>query len=150
MLEWTNDGCPFARKWYGSGAMQSLQRDATARGAVWLSVISSAPGEQGNVTGTQADALTAQRHAAPTHVLLDPSGTLGHLYRATTTPDIFVVAPSGTLAYAGGADSVVSADPADLARAEPTGREAVMTVLAGQPVAHPVTRPYGCSVKYAN
>ena len=102
------------------------------------------------MSGAQADALAAQRHAASTHVLLDPSGKLGHLYGATTAPDIFVVAPSGTLAYAGGADSVASTHPADLARAGPTGREALMAVLAGRPVAHPVTRPCGCSVKYAN
>ena len=76
--------------------------------------------------------------------------SLGHLYGASTTPDIFVVTPAGVLAYAGGADSIPSTDPADLARAEPYAREAIAAVLAGKPVAHAVTRPYGCSVKYAS
>src|SRR6516164_6131914 len=47
VLEWTNDECPYVGKWYRSGAMQQLQRDASALGAVWLTVVSSAPGEHG-------------------------------------------------------------------------------------------------------
>jgi hypothetical protein len=150
VLEWTNDGCPFVAKWYGSGAMQQLQRDAAAKGAVWLSVISSAPGEQGYADGARADQLTASRQAAPAHVLLDPKGSLGHLYSAVTTPHIFVVSPDGVLAYMGGADSIASTRIEDMARAEPYAREAIDAVVSGQPVAHPVTRPYGCSVKYGS
>jgi len=149
ILEWTNDGCPYVGKWYRSGAMQQLQHDASARGAIWLSVVSSAPGEQGYVDGTQANADTVNRHAAPTHVLLDPTGTLGRLYGAETTPHIFVITHTGVLAYMGGADSIASTRVDDLARAEPYAREAVMAVLDNQPVTHPVTRPYGCTVKYA-
>jgi hypothetical protein len=149
VMEWTNDGCPFVGKWYRSGAMQQLQRDATSRGAIWLTVISSAPGEQGYADGTGANTDTVNRHAAPTHVLLDPTGALGHLYGAETTPHIFVVNRAGLLAYMGGADSIPSTHVADLARAEPYAREAIMAVLDNQPVQHPVTRPYGCTVKYA-
>ncbi len=150
VLEWTNDGCPFVGKWYRSGAMQQLQRDAAAKGAVWLSVISSAPETQGFADGARANELTASRNAAPAHVLLDPTGTLGHLYSAMTTPHIFVIAPDGVLAYMGGADSIASTQVEDMARAEPNAREAVDAVVAGQSVAHPVTRPYGCSVKYGS
>ncbi len=149
ILEWTNDGCPYVGKWYRSGAMQQLQRDAAARGAIWLSVISSAPGEQGYADEARANALTQSRNAAPTHVLLDPTGALGHLYGAETTPHIFVITPAGVLAYAGGADSIASTRIDDMARAEPYAREAVLAVLNGQPVQHTVTRPYGCTVKYA-
>jgi len=150
VLEWTNDGCPYVGKWYRSGAMQQLQRDATRLGAVWLSVISSAPGEQGFADGPRANALTQARNAAPTHVLLDPDGTLGHLYGAETTPQIFVVTPAGALAYDGGADSIASTRIEDLGRAEPYAREAVLAVLGGQQVARAVTRPYGCTVKYSS
>ncbi|HVT34824.1 MAG TPA: redoxin domain-containing protein, partial [Nevskiaceae bacterium] len=69
VLEWTNDGCPFVHKHYDSGNMQSLQKDATARGVVWLSMVSSAPGKEGHVTAQQAAQLTRERHAAPTAVL---------------------------------------------------------------------------------
>ncbi|MDR3514329.1 MAG: redoxin domain-containing protein [Azospirillaceae bacterium] len=150
VLEWTNDGCPFVGKWYQSGAMQQLQRDATARGAVWLSVISSAPGQQGFVDGGRANQLTQERNAAPSRVLLDPRGVIGHLYDARTTPEIFVIAPDGTLAYMGGADSIASTREEDLAKAEPFAREAIFAVFDGKPVLHPVTRPYGCTVKYAD
>ena len=150
VLEWTNDGCPYVGKWYRSGAMQALQREATGQGAVWLSVISSAPGEQGYADGPRANALTRSRAAAPSHVLLDPTGALGHLYGAETTPHIFVIAADGTLAYMGGADGLATTREADLARAEPYAREAIEAVLHGQPVAHAVTRPYGCTVKYAS
>jgi peroxiredoxin len=149
VLEWTNDGCPFVGKWYRSGAMQALQRDAAALGAVWLTVISSAPGEQGYADGPRANELTRTREAAPAHVLLDPDGRVGHLYGAETTPHIFVIDRQGLLAYMGSADSIASTDVDDLKRAEPYAREAVEAVSAGRPVAHTITRPYGCSVKYA-
>ena len=149
VLEWTNDGCPFVGKWYRSGAMQQLQRDATGQGAIWLSVISSAPGEQGYADGRRANQLTQSRAAAPTHVLLDPQGALGHLYGAETTPHIFVITPAGVLVYMGGADSIPSTRIEDLARAEPYAREAILAVLQNRTVQHAVTRPYGCTVKYA-
>jgi hypothetical protein len=77
ILEWTNNGCPFVQKHYNSKNMQNTQAAATADGVVWLSVISSKPGAQGNVTPAQADKLTADRGAKPTHVLLDPDGSMG-------------------------------------------------------------------------
>jgi hypothetical protein len=148
VLEWTNDGCPFVGKWYRSGAMQALQKEAAQLGIVWLSVISSAPGEQGFADGARADQLTRERGAAPAHVLLDPKGVVGRLYDAETTPQIFVVDAQGVLRYAGGADSIASSRESDLAKATPYAKLAIEAVSAGKPVPFPVTRPYGCSVKY--
>ena len=51
VLEWHNGGCPYVRKHYGSGNMQALQKKWTDQGIVWLSVISSPPGEQGFAEG---------------------------------------------------------------------------------------------------
>ena len=148
VLEWTNDGCPYVAKWYRSGAMQALQRDAAAMGAVWLTIISSAPGEQGYADGARANELTRAHNAAPAHVLLDPKGDIGHAYDAKTTPHMFVISGDGGLRYMGGADSIPSTRVEDLARAEPYARQAIKAVASGQPVANPVTRPYGCTVKY--
>ena len=148
VLEWTNNGCPFTRKHYTSGNMQSLQTLAQQHGVVWLSVISSAPGKQGYVDGAGADELTRSRHAAPTAVLLDPSGSVGRLYRAKTTPHMFVIDAKGELRYMGGIDSLATTDVADIQTAEPYLKEAMLAVADGKPVGHPVTRPYGCSVKY--
>jgi peroxiredoxin len=148
VLEWTNADCPYTRKHYSSGNMQSLQQLAQKSGVVWLSVISSAPGKQGYVNGPGADALTQSRGAAPTAVLLDPSGTVGRLYGAKTTPHMFVIDKNGALQYMGGIDSIATADTSDIAKAEPYLKEAMLAVAQGSPVAHAVTTPYGCSVKY--
>jgi hypothetical protein len=148
VLEWTNDGCPFVQHYYKGGAMQALQKEYTGKGVVWLSVISSAPGEQGYADGARADQLTRQRGAAPSAVLLDPSGKVGHLYDAKTTPHMFIIDPKGTLLYAGGIDSIPSTDPDDIAKASPYVKTALDQALAGKPVTQSVTKPYGCSIKY--
>jgi peroxiredoxin len=149
VLEWTNADCPYTRKHYTSGNMQAVQGLAQQNGIVWLSVISSAPGKQGYVTGPGADALTQERHAAPTAVLLDPTGAVARLYAAKTTPHMFVIDKNGMLAYMGGIDSVATADPADIAHAEPYLKEAMLAVAQGEKPPHAVTKPYGCSIKYA-
>ena len=148
VLEWTNADCPYTRKHYTSGNMQSLQALAQKNGVVWLTVISSAPGKQGYVNGPAADALTQSRGAVPTAVLLDPSGTVGRLYDAKTTPHMFVIDKNGALQYMGGIDSIATADAGDIPHAEPYLKEAMLAVTQGSPVAHAVTKPYGCSVKY--
>jgi alkyl hydroperoxide reductase subunit AhpC len=148
VLEWTNADCPYTRKHYVSGNMQSLQALARKNDVVWLTVISSAPGKQGYVNGPAADGLTQTRGAVPTAVLLDPSGTVGRLYGARTTPHMFVIDKNGALQYMGGIDSIATADVGDIPNAEPYLKEAMLAVAQGSPVAHAITRPYGCSVKY--
>lgn len=148
VLEWTNHECPFVKKHYHSGNMQAQQKELTGKGVVWLSVISSAPGKQGHVDAAGASALTQARGAAPTAVLLDPSGEAGRQYGAKTTPHMYIVAPDGRLIYMGGIDSVPSADPDDIAGATPYVKLALAEAMAGKPVGNASTKPYGCSVKY--
>jgi hypothetical protein len=148
VLEWTNHDCPFVVKHYKSGNMQSLQKAASEKDVVWLTLISSAPGKQGHVSGAKADELTASRNAAPAAVLFDPDGKVGRAYDARTTPHMYIIDPKGALVYMGGIDSIPSADPADIPKATPYVKVALDEVLAGKPVSDPVTRPYGCSVKY--
>lgn len=149
VMEWTNHGCPYVQKWY-SGGMQALQKDATGKGAVWLTVLSSAPGTQGHVDGPTANRMMKEQGAVPTHYLLDDEGKVGRAYAAQVTPHMYVIAPDGRLAYMGGIDSIASPDVNDIPKAEPLARLAIDAVLAGKPVAKAQTRPYGCSVKYAN
>ena len=148
VLEWTNHECPFVKKHYRSGNMQAQQKELTGKGAVWLSIVSSAKGEQGHVDAAKASELTKSRGAAPTAVLLDPAGEVGRKYDAKTTPHMFVVAPDGKLIYMGGIDSIPSADADDIADATPYVKVALAEAMAGKPVTHASTRPYGCSVKY--
>jgi peroxiredoxin len=149
VLEWTNHECPYVRKHYESGNMQALQREATGQGVVWLSIISSAPGTQGYVTPPQADELTSSRKAAPSAVLLDPAGNVGKTYGATNTPHMYVIDKTGTLAYAGAIDDRPTSRRADVQGAHNYVRAALASVAAGEPVKTPVTRAYGCTVKYA-
>lgn len=149
VLEWTNHECPYVGKHYDPSreAMQTLQKETTDEGIVWLSVVSSAPGKQGYVSAEKADELTSARHAAPTGVVLDPTGALGRLYDAKTTPNMYVVA-DGKLAYQGAIDSIKSAKVADLDTATNYVRVALDELKAGKAVSTPQTEPYGCSVKY--
>lgn len=151
VLEWTNHECPYVRKHYGTGTMQKLQQDAGGDGVVWLTVISSAPGQQGHVEGLEADKLTADRQAAPAAVLLDPDGKVGRLYGATTTPHMFVIDKAGILAYTGAIDDKPSSARETIKTARPYVREALAALRGGQAVAAPTsTRAYGCSVKYSD
>lgn len=148
VLEWTNDGCPYVKKHYSSGNMQALQKEAAAKSVVWLTIISSAPGAQGYLTGEQANKLTETRGAAPAAVILDPEGELGHLYDARTTPHLFIVNKDGALVYMGGVDDKATTDVADIMTARNYVREALDRLASGAPIENAVTRPYGCSVKY--
>lgn len=150
VLEWTNDGCPFVVKHYTDppSNMQGLQKAAAADDIVWLSVISSRKGEQGHATPERANTLTTSRGAAPAHVILDESGDIGRLYGAKTTPHMYVITPEGELVYDGAIDSIPSAKVADIAPATNYVTLALSELAAGQPVSTPVTKPYGCSVKY--
>jgi peroxiredoxin len=153
VLEWHNQGCPYTRKHYESGNMQRLQKEWTAKGVVWLTVISSAPGTQGFVTPGQEKEYLKQMNAAPTDVLLDPAGTLGRLYDVKTTPQMFVIDPGGTLIYQGAIDDKPtpdkSADKSDIAKSKNYVSAALTEAQAGKPVTEAATNPYGCSVKYA-
>jgi thioredoxin-related protein len=150
VLEWANHGCPYDRKHYLSGNMESLQRDWTAKGVVWLSVISSAPGEQGNVTSAEENTYLKTMHAAPTAAILDSTSAIARLYQAKTTPHIFIIDPTGKLIYQGAIDDKPTTDQADIKTAHNYLNEVLTAAMAGKPVPVSVTRPYGCSVKYAN
>ena len=148
VLEWTNHQCPYVGKHYRGNNMQALQKKWTAQNVVWLSVISSAPGTEGYVSAEQANKLTVERGAAPTAILLDPKGTVGHAYGARTTPHMYIIAGDGKLLYAGGIDDKQSAALDDLKSAKNFVDAALTEVAAGKPVSITTARPYGCSVKY--
>jgi len=148
VLEWTNNGCPYTQKHYESGNMQALQKEWTAKGVVWLTVLSSASGEQGYMTASQENAYIGKEHAAPTAAILDSTGVIGHAYEAKTTPHMFVIDPSGKLIYAGAIDDHATIDSSDIKSSKNYVSDALSESMAGKPVATAYTRPYGCSVKY--
>ena len=148
VLEWLNHDCPFVRKFYDGGHMQALQKKYTEKGVVWLVINSSAPGQQGHLTPGSAKKISAEKKAKHTALLLDPDGKVGRAFDARVTPHMFVINPEGKLIYNGAIDSIRSARAADIPRAENYVVSALEAAMNGKEVANPVTRPYGCSVKY--
>ena len=148
VLEWHNQGCPYTRKHYASGNMQHLQKEWTEKGVVWFTVISSAPGTQGYVTAPEENDYVKKMNAAPTAVLLDPDGSLGHLYAAKTTPHMYIIDPKGTLVYNGAIDDHPTSDQSDIPNSKNYVSVALQEAMSGKKVTDPSTRPYGCSVKY--
>ena len=149
VLEWTNPGCPFVVKHYGSQNMQALQKEAAAQGVVWLAISSTSPGH-GDYLAPAALASKLQGWgAAPAALLMDDTGTVGRAYGARTTPHMYVIDAKGVLVYAGGIDDKRSANPEDVKTAKNFVRTALGELQAGKPVSTPTASPYGCSVKYA-
>jgi peroxiredoxin len=148
VLEWLNHGCPFVQKHYDGGNMQGLQKEYTGKDVVWLSIVSSAPGKQGHMTPEETNKAKEEKGASPTAVLIDEDGTVGKLYDAKVTPELFVINPEGTLIYAGAIDDKKSTDAADVAGAKNYVKQALDEALAGSPVSEPTSTAYGCSVKY--
>jgi hypothetical protein len=150
VLEWNNPQCPFVGKHYGSGNMQKQQADATASGVVWLTINSSATGKQGDITGAEANAYITKVGGKQAAYLLDPSGQVGHLYGARTTPHMYVIDKNGVLRYMGGIDSIKSTDKDDVAKATQYVPQALSELAAGKPISMPTAEPYGCGVKYGS
>lgn len=150
VLEWVNPGCPYVVKHYGSGNMQGTQREAAAKGVVWLSVNSTAADARDFLKPAEMAAWMQQQKAAATATLMDADGKVGRAYGARTTPHMYIIDPAGKLVYAGAIDSIPSGRVADIANATNHVKVALAESLAGKPVSTPVTRPYGCSVKYSS
>ena len=150
VLEWVNPGCPYVVKHYNSANMQGTQKDATAKGVVWLSVNSTAA-EHGDYKAPAAMAQWMQsQKAAATATLMDADGKVGRAYGARTTPHMYIVDPKGTLVYAGAIDSKPTSNPADVATATNHVKVALSEALAGKAISQPTTRAYGCSIKYGS
>jgi len=148
VLEWFNPECPFVKKHYGSGNMQKLQGEYTGKGVVWLSIDSSAPGLEGNLTAEQAQKVMKDWSTKQTALLLDPEGKAGRAYNARNTPHMFIINPEGKIVYEGAIDSKATPNPADIPSSTNYVKAALDESMSGKSVSNSNTRPYGCSVKY--
>ena len=148
VLEWTNPGCPYVRKHYDSGNMPATQKEAVGKGVVWLAINSTERASYEYMEPAKVLAWQQERKAQPSALLADEEGVAGKAYGARTTPHMYIVDPQGKLVYAGGIDSIPSSDPDDIKKAVNYVRQGLAEALSVKPISQPVTRPYGCSVKY--
>jgi len=149
VIESYNSDCPYCHNQYKTGAMQAMQRDLAAKGVVWLLVNSVNPKNFSHRTPEQARAEMAKEKMDVTAWIDDSSGAVGHLYDMKTTPDMYVINQDGILVYEGAIDN--QPDPFhDPTKAQNYVSQAIDSLLAGKPVAVTETKPYGCSVKYAD
>jgi peroxiredoxin len=148
VLEWVNPGCPFVQKHYDTSNMQSTQKAAEAKGAVWLTVSSTAPDAGDYKKPADLAAWLKDKGAAPTATLMDDDGKLGKAYGARTTPHMYVINPQGKLVYAGAIDSKATARKDDVKSATNYVSVALDEAMAGKPVSKATSEPYGCSIKY--
>jgi peroxiredoxin len=142
VLEWNNPECPFVQKHYESGNIPKQQADATASGVVWLTINS------GRTATDKLAAANKKQGGKASAYLLDKDGTVGKLYGAKTTPQLFVIDAQGMLRYMGGIDSIPSSDKEDLAKATQFVPQTLAAMAAGKSVSTKTSQPYGCSVKY--
>jgi peroxiredoxin len=148
VLEWFNPECPFVKKHYGSDNMQNLQKDATSKGVVWLTIDSSAEGKEGYLTAEQAEKVKTQWKTKQTALLLDGDGKVGKAYGAKNTPHMVIISPDGKIVYEGAIDSKATPNPADISNSTNYVKVALDETMSGKAVSNPQTKPYGCSVKY--
>lgn len=141
VLEWTNPQCPFVKRVYREGIIQSLQQKYGAKGVAWLAVNSS------HFTTPEDNRVWAEQQKIAFPVLADPSGGFGKELDAKTTPHMFVFNKEGEVVYRGALDDDPGGDK-ELGQRKNYVAQALDQLLAGEEVTEPETKPYGCSVKY--
>ena len=142
VLEWFNYECPFVKYHYeNTNTMIELADRYKGRNVVWLVVNST------KHLSTEKNKEFADKYKLRFPILDDRLGKVGRAYNAKTTPHMFIIDTKGSIVYEGAIDNSPMGKKkegvinyVDKALAELTGGKAVGT---------PESKPYGCSVKYA-
>ena len=128
--------------------MQSLQKKYTDKGVIWLTIASSKKGAEGHLDQAGALKVLGERKSNQTVLLLDEDGKIGKLYKAQTTPHMFIIDTKGNLVYQGAIDDNSSSKKSTIKGAKNYVVEALDNLMTNKPVTTASTQPYGCSVKY--
>lgn len=145
VFEWANPHCPVSERMYTQNIMQELQKKYTEKGVVWVTINSTNADHQDYESAEGMNRMYADWKGSATALCIDTDGEIGRLFHAKTTPHMFVIDQTQTLAYAGAVDD----DP----RGNKTDKvnyvaNALDELLEGKSVTTSTTAPYGCSVKY--
>jgi peroxiredoxin len=141
VLEWFNENCPFVQRHYKAGDISETANKYAADGVVWLAINSTH--DNTNTSNKAADMQWSMNRP----ILNDASGTVGHAYGATNTPEIFIINKDGKIAYEGAIDNDPQGDKSEGKVNYPA--KALDELLAGKTVSEPETKAYGCTVHYA-
>lgn len=143
VLEWFNPECPLVAAAHTEGTLAGPESPIGRGDVVWLAINSGAPGRQGS--SLAANLRAREEWGLDFPILFDESGAVGLAYRATATPQIFVIDAKGVLVYSGALDNAQDGTPGprfNYVRRVLRQLEKGMTVM-------PSARTYGCEVKYA-
>src|SRR5690554_2754635 len=145
VLEWFNIPCPYVNRHYDAGTFDTiLKENGGTDEIVWLAIDTTHDNTPADSVAWKEKADEKREYSYP--ILQDPSGEVGRLYEAKTTPHMFVIDAEGTLRYMGGIDD----DPRGQSD-EPTNyvSAALTAMAAGEDIATTEATPYGCTVKYS-
>ena len=141
VLVFTSNACPYALAWHDR--LQQVARDYADRAVEVVQVVSNDDQQQPadsvqNMRARERAGDIAGRH------LKDAEQAVARRYGATATPEVYVVDSAAVIRYHG----VPDGDHDDPAQGARLVRDALDSVLSGQPVAVPDTSPAGCSLKW--
>jgi len=144
VIHWFNPHCPFIIRHFATyPTFSDLYSTYNKRDVVFLAINSTNPDHP--QYGGDADGK--KKWSIPYPILLDPTGAVGKLYGAKTTPHAFIISSDGVVRYSGAIDD----DPQDSKPAKAKvnyAHQVLEEILSGKPVSVAETRPYGCGVKY--
>jgi peroxiredoxin len=139
VVVFTCNHCPYALAWHDR--LLDVARE------VDVPVLLVNPNDAERYPRDSFDAMKQRVEADggwPAPYLHDEDQAVARAFGARTTPDVFVVAGDGTLAYRGAPDADHGDEKLDAAWL----RGAIDAVLAGRPADPAETKPVGCSVKW--
>ncbi len=145
VLEWLNYDCPFVKYHHETvPTMVNLAKKYADKGVAWLAINST------NYATVEANKAFAQKNSIPYAILDDHTGNVGHAFNAVRTPEIFVIDPKGQIAYHGAIDNAPfgKLNEGETEKANYVDN-ALAELTAGENISVPQTKPYGCTVKYA-
>ena len=145
VLEWFNPDCPFVENAHEEGPLKAMAASYEAEGVVWIAINSGAPGSQDTSPHKNVKSTEGWKMRHP--LLFDPTGEVGKLYRATTTPHMFVIDNDFILRYAGALDNAPMGK--ETGEYENFVKGSLDAISKGEPCPGG-DKPYGCGIKYAD
>lgn len=144
VLVWFNMECPFVVYHYkdGRSTINDLVANYAEKGVTVLGINST------HNHSVEANKATAEKFSVKHAILDDSSGEVGRLYKATRTPEVFIVDAEGKIVYHGALDNAPNGRmPADATYVNFVAN-ALDELLADKPITVSSNKPYGCTVKF--